>query len=367
MNRSSKTFNIDEWNDQYTASEIPYPQLPMDQGDGYPDAQTCTDQPSLVIDDATPAQFHRQNSSPIKQPSVRTSGRLADRRAKAESSTSYSSPSRVESSRSSTQSSEIPETQSSQQITTPEDKTAYTTKKSNKRPKPNGSRHVALSTMETRQRKQQSDDDAEQTVTTVKRSRFLERNRAAATKCRQKKREWVTDLEETKFSLESQHNHLQREYSRLKNEITHIKAQLMDHATCNDPNINKWIENEAKRFVLGASERYDQILANLGQTPRHINPHGSFPSTTGYQAMNDSELLSPVTPSQSFHSGTFMPDSPMIYRPGLTPHFPEIAASDLSEEPYPTNNLHNSTSGDVQGFDNMPMVDSFEHSTIPAG
>ncbi|OTB18981.1 hypothetical protein K445DRAFT_32896, partial [Daldinia sp. EC12] len=79
------------------------------------------------------------------------------------------------------------------------------------------------------------------------RNKFLERNRAAATKCRQKKKEWVTDLEETRFDLESQHNDLKKEYSNLKNEITLIKSQLMDHANCNDPNIDKWIENEAKR------------------------------------------------------------------------------------------------------------------------
>jgi hypothetical protein len=86
-----------------------------------------------------------------------------------------------------------------------------------------------------------------------RRTNFLERNRVAASKCRQKKKEWVQDLEETKGDLEAQHMRLQREYTSLLSEATEMKNRLMVHAGCNDANIDMWIENQAKKFVLDAT------------------------------------------------------------------------------------------------------------------
>ncbi|KAI9898758.1 hypothetical protein N3K66_007118 [Trichothecium roseum] len=83
----------------------------------------------------------------------------------------------------------------------------------------------------------------------VKRTKFLERNRIAASKCRQKKKEWVHELEETKTELEAQHVHLHREYNSLLEEVSNMKNQLMAHAGCNDANIDQWIDLEARRFV----------------------------------------------------------------------------------------------------------------------
>ncbi|KAL7956694.1 hypothetical protein V8C34DRAFT_201589 [Trichoderma compactum] len=83
----------------------------------------------------------------------------------------------------------------------------------------------------------------------AQRSKNLERNRIAASKCRQKKKEWVLELEETKSGMELRHNNLRIEYFALLDEVTRIKNQLMAHAACNDPNINFWIEKEALRYV----------------------------------------------------------------------------------------------------------------------
>ncbi|WYZ38691.1 hypothetical protein EsH8_III_000605 [Colletotrichum jinshuiense] len=88
-----------------------------------------------------------------------------------------------------------------------------------------------------------------------KRDKFLERNRIAASKCRQKKKEWVSDLQETKQGLENQHAQLQMEYNGLVDEVTRMKNELMSHANCHDPNINLWLENEARRFVQNSAVR----------------------------------------------------------------------------------------------------------------
>ncbi|GAP91411.1 putative bZIP transcription factor [Rosellinia necatrix] len=112
-----------------------------------------------------------------------------------------------------------------------------------------------------------------------KRRHFLQRNRVAAMKCRKKKKEWVNDLEETKTGLESQNTHLHMELDGLVDEASRIRAQLMVHANCNDSNIDKWIENEAKRFVIGTGERYDQILAHFSPTQGINNQQETMPSS----------------------------------------------------------------------------------------
>ncbi|KAM0264240.1 hypothetical protein ACHAQJ_000727 [Trichoderma viride] len=100
----------------------------------------------------------------------------------------------------------------------------------------------------------------------AQRTKNLERNRIAASKCRQKKKEWVVELEETKTSMEQRHNNLRMEYFQLLDEVTRIKNHLMAHATCNDPNINFWIEKEALKYVERCmdptQERRPSIAAN---------------------------------------------------------------------------------------------------------
>ncbi|KAK1244188.1 hypothetical protein MKX08_002326 [Trichoderma sp. CBMAI-0020] len=83
----------------------------------------------------------------------------------------------------------------------------------------------------------------------AQRTKNLERNRIAASKCRQKKKEWVVELEVKKDSMQLRHTELRAEYSSLVEEVTAIKNELMAHAKCQDPNINFWIEKEALRYV----------------------------------------------------------------------------------------------------------------------
>ncbi|TDZ34614.1 Basic leucine zipper (bZIP) transcription factor atfB [Colletotrichum spinosum] len=133
-----------------------------------------------------------------------------------------------------------------------------------------------------------------------KRDKFLERNRVAASKCRQKKKEWVSDLQETKQGLENQHAQLQMEYNRLVDEVTRMKNELMSHANCNDPNINLWLENEARRFVQSSAERVKKQSIDasraVGNKPLGVG--------TGYKPSVDSQLslLSPTRSERAMTS-----------------------------------------------------------------
>ncbi|KAL6882846.1 hypothetical protein HDV57DRAFT_461832 [Trichoderma longibrachiatum] len=82
-----------------------------------------------------------------------------------------------------------------------------------------------------------------------KRDVIKQRNRVAASKCRQKKKEKVDELKEMKSSLERRNSELQLEYQRLRQELGQVKSHLIRHTDCNDPNIDRWVENEAKSYV----------------------------------------------------------------------------------------------------------------------
>ena len=159
-----------------------------------------------------------------------------------------------------------------------------------------------------------------------KRRHFLQRNRVAAMKCRKKKKEWVSDLEETKSGLENQNVHLHMELDGLVDEASRIRAQLMAHANCNDSNIDKWIENEAKRFVIGTGDRYDQILAHFSPT-QGINgpqpdgmPSSSSVVATEYAPAGGHNLISPLaTPSQLPPTPHNVASSPAFYAPNAPP------------------------------------------------
>ncbi|KAF4435333.1 Transcription factor atf21 [Fusarium acutatum] len=97
--------------------------------------------------------------------------------------------------------------------------------------------------------KEEDEDENDGLDETGKRSKFLKRNRIAASKCRQKKKQWMVQLEETKRELEGENTALQNQYTNLMSELTTIKNQLMEHASCNDANIDQWLDNEARKYV----------------------------------------------------------------------------------------------------------------------
>ncbi|CAL1292040.1 unnamed protein product [Larinioides sclopetarius] len=77
-----------------------------------------------------------------------------------------------------------------------------------------------------RKRREPGDDPDE------KRRRSLERNRAAATRCREKRKQWINALERKADELANTNTHLQHEVSQLRNEVAHLKSMLLAHKDC---------------------------------------------------------------------------------------------------------------------------------------
>ncbi|KAJ2811326.1 hypothetical protein H4S07_002128 [Coemansia furcata] len=65
-----------------------------------------------------------------------------------------------------------------------------------------------------------------------RRRRFLERNRMAASKCRQKKKVWIQDLERRAEDATAQNRALHIAVAQLKEEVLILKNQLLSHHNC---------------------------------------------------------------------------------------------------------------------------------------
>lgn len=66
----------------------------------------------------------------------------------------------------------------------------------------------------------------------IKRQRFLERNRAAASRCRAKKKVWVDNLEKKAKDMETVNQQLQQEVLMLRSEVQQLKSILIAHKDC---------------------------------------------------------------------------------------------------------------------------------------
>jgi hypothetical protein len=218
-----------------------------------------------------------------------------------------------------------------------------------------------------RPRKPRPKPELSQEEEEAKREKFLERNRVAAGKCREKRKTWVTDLEDTKLDLENQNSRLRMEHSALLNEVNQTRSILMAHANCSDFRIDKWVENEAKRYVLGAGEQYDSMLANFGLA---AGPRSRHDSISSYATATTSEMRTPthqrsMSFSQSIspaHTGSMplpqsIPESPILFHSHMPQHDHGERPMMLAGTMYmisPTTQTEDATN--PNDYDNMPRT-----------
>ncbi|XP_077074500.1 cyclic AMP-dependent transcription factor ATF-7a isoform X1 [Siphateles boraxobius] len=119
-------------------------------------------------------------------------------------------------------------------------------------------------------RRRTTDDDPDE-----RRQRFLERNRAAASRCRQKRKVWVNSLEKKAEELTSMNVSLSNEVSHLRNEVAHLKQLLLAHKDCPVTNLQK------KAAYLG--EEHMKETSEPTGSPAPVIQHSSLahsPSST---------------------------------------------------------------------------------------
>ena len=83
----------------------------------------------------------------------------------------------------------------------------------------------------------------------VRRLKFLERNRVAASKCRQKKKEWMQNLENRVRVLQSKNDSLRVCTESLGKECFYLKNQIMAHKNCECRAMQEFLDDLAREVV----------------------------------------------------------------------------------------------------------------------
>ncbi|CAG8096336.1 unnamed protein product [Penicillium salamii] len=107
----------------------------------------------------------------------------------------------------------------------------------------------------------------------AKRAKFLERNRLAASKCRQKKKEHTQQLEFSFKEQSEKKDNLMTEIAKLRSEILALKNEVLKHAQCGDEPIKVHLAQMVKKItdvdIPGCSDdsKLDRQPTSLEPTP----------------------------------------------------------------------------------------------------
>lgn len=153
----------------------------------------------------------------------------------------------------------------------------------------------------------------------VKRDQFLERNRVAAHKCRQKKKEWMVQLDNDFRDLSARHKFLQAELQVLNHTLFELKNMMFQHADCRFGPIDQFIRSEAEILQVRARAESDSSMPMSGaQTSPYAQSGASFPGTApivqpGHGAMDPERSVQRASTEssdfESLHSRSTAPDS----------------------------------------------------------
>jgi hypothetical protein len=116
----------------------------------------------------------------------------------------------------------------------------------------------------------ESDDPPQEQA---KREKFLERNRLAASKCRQKKKEHTMLLESRYREQSDRKEEFVAEIARLKSEILGLKNEVLKHAQCGDEPIKLHLAQMVKKITdvdsAGFREQHAEVM---GHEASNISP-----------------------------------------------------------------------------------------------
>ncbi|KAJ2428827.1 hypothetical protein GGF41_001282 [Coemansia sp. RSA 2531] len=176
-----------------------------------------------------------------------------------------------------------------------------------------------------------------------RRRRFLERNRVAASKCRQKKKIWIQDLERRAEDATMQNRSLHIAVAQLKEEVLILKNQLLAHRNCGCSAVQQFLSSD--------------VSMNPTQAAVTAATAGVFPLST--QGMNSPpqqhhHVVHPSTgPSMLFQGPP--PQSLLYHQPQPNPyhhHHPSssVDMSAVSNGVVVTSNVANSFVGNMDGI-----------------
>jgi len=181
------------------------------------------------------------------------------------------------------------------------------------------------------------DDDESESVDS-KRKNFLERNRQAAYKCRQRKKAWLASLQAKVEYLQSDNESLQNTIEALRSEVMFLKSQLMQHVPGALENEDKDTHEEVPRSLPS-----DFTPLNVPISNGFVN-YSSQPST--------SNLLMPSMSTMNQISGS----SNAIGSQGM----------DQSMQELTQNNMSNYNESDIPRLTHIPATQQLMQAYAPA-
>lgn len=153
----------------------------------------------------------------------------------------------------------------------------------------------------------------------IKRQRFLERNRAAASRCRAKKKQWVDNLEKKAKDMESVNSNLQQEVMMLRSEVQQLKSILIAHKDC-PLIVHHTKENGEGGDPSGGGVTLLAKLANMpSMSPLITSPVPSVGSVVPNITPGQTSVLSQQ------HVQTSLPATIVITTNGISQQTPEVA------------------------------------------
>lgn len=133
----------------------------------------------------------------------------------------------------------------------------------------------------------------------AKRSKFLERNRVAASKCRQKKKEWTSNLETRARELQNSKNQLAIMVGSLKEEVLFLKSELLRHTGCGCSKIRDYLSHEVSALAgPGNSEVFRSAASPVRSAPSSragsVSPPANHEESRSASRENDTYPTSPA-------------------------------------------------------------------------
>lgn len=158
-----------------------------------------------------------------------------------------------------------------------------------------------------------------------KRKNFLERNRIAALKCRQRKKQWLNNLQAKVEFLTSDNERLQIQSESLKEEIVNLKTLLLAHKECPVAQSNGFHPNSIQKSMpsmMSTQMMRQGIPSSIGmmaqQQPSYLNRNSTATSTTSLPATgsgNSSAATVTTSSSSSTSIPQYQPTNMMTVQP----------------------------------------------------
>jgi hypothetical protein len=144
-------------------------------------------------------------------------------------------------------------------------------------------------------RKRKSVSDTQDGETDDQRQKLLERNRVAASKCRQKKKKWVQDLEARSDQVHARNKELQQLVSQLREETIYLRNQLLAHGNCDCSIVQTYLRRSSAQLTSGAPQYADAAASAVASAVVDMTSPGRRGSTATSVSTPASEPSSKAT------------------------------------------------------------------------